>query len=420
MKKMAAGLVLVCMTAWCLGGCAKNPAQEVKNEVTYPTEISDDDWEKKQAYWEENEVDETFLNNQKIFAFKTAQNLLAGRTENGIYSPVGFYYALTLAVSGTAGETAGELYDFLECTDRDTALSEAGKLYRILYEDGDIGKLHIATSLWVDKKVNLKEEFKKNAQTQLYASSHLVDFSDEAVYRQMGDWVKEQTKGTIAPEFKPVPEQVMSILNTVYFYDQWIDKFNKSATKKDVFHMADGSGKETDFMNGLFGSHGFSRGGNFTRSSLPLKGNSSMVFVLPEEGVSVEEFLKSPETLQEALEGGNSHMGEVTFKVPKFAMDSSFDLKKMMESMGISKIFADGDFSAMTDDDGICVNKISQDGHISINEKGVEASAFTQIDYAGASVPDGKAEMILDRPFLYGIQNQGVWVFIGICDNPGQ
>ena len=111
-------------------------------------------------------------------------------------------------------------------------------------------------------------------------------------------------------------------------------------------------------------------------------------------------------------------MGEVTFKIPKFNLDSHFDIKSMMEQAGIQKLFSDGDFTNMTEDDGIFISSITQDGHIAINEDGVEASAFTDIAYAGAALPDGRAELILDRPFLYGIESQGVWLFIGICDNP--
>lgn len=111
-------------------------------------------------------------------------------------------------------------------------------------------------------------------------------------------------------------------------------------------------------------------------------------------------------------------MGEVVFKVPKFTSDSRSDIKEMMMKLGINGIFENGDFSGMTDQKDIFISSITQNGHIGIDEKGVEASAFTDIAYAGAALPDGRAEMILDRPFLYGIKKNGVWLFIGICDNP--
>ena len=63
--------------------------------------------------------------------------------------------------------------------------------------------------------------------------------------------------------------------------------------------------------------------------------------------------------------------------------------------------------------------KIRQETHIGIDEIGVEASAFTQIDYVGAAQPIDRAEMILDRPFIYGIvTGDGTLLFAGILENP--
>jgi serpin B len=65
------------------------------------------------------------------------------------------------------------------------------------------------------------------------------------------------------------------------------------------------------------------------------------------------------------------------------------------------------------------ISNIQQKAHISIDENGVEASAYTEIAIAGAAMPEGRAEMILDRPFIYGIQSRyGDLLFIGVCNNP--
>ena len=61
----------------------------------------------------------------------------------------------------------------------------------------------------------------------------------------------------------------------------------------------------------------------------------------------------------------------------------------------------------------------TQETCIGIDENGVEASAFTKIDYAGAAMPEGRAEMILNRPFLYGIaSSEGSLLFAGIFETP--
>ena len=57
-----------------------------------------------------------------------------------------------------------------------------------------------------------------------------------------------------------------------------------------------------------------------------------------------------------------------------------------------------------------------------VDEEGVEGAAYTMIALAGAGMPDDtqKAQMILDRPFLFGIRDyrNDVWLFLGVCGNP--
>ncbi|MDD6888043.1 MAG: serpin family protein, partial [bacterium] len=58
--------------------------------------------------------------------------------------------------------------------------------------------------------------------------------------------------------------------------------------------------------------------------------------------------------------------------------------------------------------------------HIGIDEKGVEAAAFTRIDVSGAAnVEPPHVEMTLDRPFLYAVTAaNGALLFIGVVGNP--
>lgn len=387
-------------------------------EPVYPSQPDrEEDFEKWRAYIDENEVPQSVTDQVGDFAFRTAVPLLEARKKNLVYSPMSLYYALSLAASGTGGDTAAELYDYLGAPDGGLP-EDAARLYRLLNKENSVSRLQIATSLWVQPELELKQPFLDTAAKQYYASVYQMDFASKQAGIRMGQWVKEHTKGTISPDIKTNADQVMSILNTVYFYDEWLDAFPEKDTQEDTFYLKGGVQVRVPFMKREFGSHGYRIGDGFTASSLPLKENGAMVFVLPDEDHTVDDFLASPEKLKEALEGGESHMGEVKFQVPKFQTDSQCDIKEMMQAQGITKLFEDGDFSKMTEADGIFVSAISQDTHIAINEKGVEASAFTQIDYTGAAMPDGRAELILNRPFLYGIQTGGVWMFIGICDNP--
>lgn len=169
-------------------------------------------------------------------------------------------------------------------------------------------------------------------------------------------------------------------------------------------------------MNQTFNSAGLTKGKGFTRASLGLKNAREMVFILPDEGVSPYELMTSPEEMKRIFEEGEDSCGEVVWKIPQFSFGSKLTLTDMLQSLGVTSAFAaDADFSRITNH-MVCITDVQQETHIAIDEEGVEASAFTQIDYCGAALPEGRADMILDRPFIYGIKAcNDTLLFIGVC-----
>lgn len=91
----------------------------------------------------------------------------------------------------------------------------------------------------------------------------------------------------------------------------------------------------------------------------------------------------------------------------------------VLKNLGVSSAFTpDADFTGITDHMAY-VTGVLQETHIAIDKDGVEASAFTQIDYEGSAMPEGRADMILNRPFIYGITAQnGSLLFVGVCEKP--
>ena len=123
--------------------------------------------------------------------------------------------------------------------------------------------------------------------------------------------------------------------------------------------------------------------------------------------------------MKKLFEDGESYSGEVVWKIPKFKFDTECELVGTLKTLGIENAFGpDADFSGITDDPA-SISVIIQQTHIGIDENGVEASAFTQISLFGVARPNGRAEMILNRPFIFAITSaNGTLLFIGTCSNP--
>ena len=112
-----------------------------------------------------------------------------------------------------------------------------------------------------------------------------------------------------------------------------------------------------------------------------------------------------------------------SWKLPKFSFGSSYDLIENLSKMGLEKMFDEenADFSGISDET-LWVSQVIQESHIGVDEEGIEGAAYTMLAVSGAGMPrEEVAEMICDRPFIYGIQDvhSGAWLFIGICQNPG-
>lgn len=392
------------------------PLVSVDLPESYPFE----DWDTWIQIREENPVTEEFLAAQDTFAYATAVEVMGKEEDNVIYSPLSLYYALALAAAGGEGETAAELLDLLGVDSKEALAAQCANLYCQLNRDNEIGVLRIANSLWLDQGVTWNQDFLTLAAQKFYTQSYQADFADPATAQKMAAWVAQQTGGLLQPEITlGDPNQVLSILNTVYFWDQWVDEFNADKTQPDVFTRADGTQVTCDFMNRSQGTGGFSRGEHYLRAALSLKNAGSMVFVLPNEGTEVQDLLATPQALEEALTGGQEHSGELVWKIPKFDNQSNLFLTEALQRLGITHAFQpDGDFSALTPQ-AAWISSIQQQARVTINEEGVAAAAFTSIDYVGAGFPEDRAEMILDRPFLYAITSQtGSLLFLGICQDP--
>lgn len=437
LKRTIVMLIILTMVT-SLFGCGDNTISNDKNDkpismidsvskVVYPESVGFEDYNGKRSIWDNNKVSVEYLESINSFTDKVTYEILnkQERSKNIMYSPMSIFMALSLSASGANGKTQEEILSVLNMKDLGVEQLEeqTGNLFRLLYKDNEIGKLKLANSLWLDKDVSFKETYLDTAVNDYYAQMVTVDFSDkEKTEKLISNWISENTNGTLEGNNPVSEDQILSIINTIYFYDEWITKFNKDETKEDKFFTHDGKKVMCDFMNAEFMSS-FIDGDGYISSSLGLKNDAAMNFYLPDKGVDVYDLISTEEKVDVLFNINNPELerkfGEVIFKVPKFNFGTSLKLKESLEIMGIDRAFKSGaDFTGITNDIAF-INDIIHESHISIDEKGCEASAYTQIDYCGSAPPKDKVEMILDRPFIFTItSSNGVVLFAGIVNNP--
>jgi serine protease inhibitor len=178
-------------------------------------------------------------------------------------------------------------------------------------------------------------------------------------------------------------------------------------------------------MNKKLAQMNYYWGESFGAVSLNLKNGSSMWFILPDEGKSINDVLFQGEyldlitSLKSEIE--NTKYMNVNLSVPKFNIQTSADLRPGLENMVITALFQPdkADFSAAFDTPAF-ITAANQAVRVEVDEQGVKASAYIELPGAGAAAPPEEIiDFILDRPFLFVIaDNSGIPLFAGTVNQP--
>lgn len=167
-------------------------------------------------------------------------------------------------------------------------------------------------------------------------------------------------------------------------------------------------------------------GESFTGASLSLKSGGRVDFILPNEGTSLSELYKTEGALYETLYGSTEKSIYVNWQLPRFSFSCFYTpLNTALKALGITNAFdpEKADFSSIADTSEIPIflSGVTQETYISVNEKGVEASAYTMLYMNGSSaLPKDEIDFFLNRPFMYVIYDgeSNLPIFIGTVTNP--
>ena len=127
------------------------------------------------------------------------------------------------------------------------------------------------------------------------------------------------------------------------------------------------------------------------------------------------------DTWQRVTKPGFSPM-EGTLVLPRFKSESTVELKTSLQALGMKTAFGEeADFSGITD--GIVITSARQKTFIEVKEEGTEAAAVTAVVMQDSAIPMPALhpfEMIVDRPFLYLIEDSvtGTILFMGVLFEP--
>ncbi len=351
--------------------------------------------------------------------------------ENKIYSPLNIYMALAMLAETTEGTSREQLLSLLHTEDIETLREYAKKIWNANYcDDGTVNSL-LASSMWLADSVNYKEETLRTLAETYYASSFQGKMGSKEYDKALQNWLNQQTGSLLEEQAGNIhlnAETVLALATTANFQAKWDGEFNENNTKEGTFHGALGD-VNCEFMH-QSGSDTYYWGEKFSAISKRFENSGSMLFVLPDEGVPVEELLSDEEVqnfIHTYYDWENNKYLIVNRAIPKFDVASDFDMSEGLKNLGITDIFnwTVSDFSPLLADEekevlDVEVSSAKHAARVAIDEEGCTAVAFTVIAMAGAAAPpEEEIDFVLDRPFLFVIEGQDNQpLFIGIVNQP--
>lgn len=379
------------------------------------------------ASLQKSKISDEFRGGIGKFAKVSLGKLMEEGTENKVYSPVNLYMALTILSEMTGGDTQKEVLGLLGAERADALRTECQTLWKQIYLDDGIGKRVMANSLWLREGFPFEEDFIQNLASDYYASTYRVPMGKEETDRAIQAWVNQQTGNTLTHEAKSIQtnatDTAMILLSTLYFYDQWTTPFDQSATAPDTFTKEDGKNLTCDFMHdNWMGS--FLKTAEYTAATKNFERGGGMLFLLPQEGKSLSS-LTGGNALDALFSGEinqTSRFGQITISVPKFDVTASLDWVDHLKALGVVKAFDEkgSDFTPLTKEPYIYVDKIQQASRVKIDEVGCTAASYVEMEVnAGTAMPLETCELTLDRPFLFVIfSEEQIPLFIGAVYDP--
>ena len=169
----------------------------------------------------------------------------------------------------------------------------------------------------------------------------------------------------------------MLLTNAIYLNAAWQHPFEYSMTQRHKFYLLNGESVRVLMMRQKEGFR-YSSGDGYQAIVLPYSGSElSMVIVLPElEAFETFEVDLESSLFDEIIEEMIYREGEL--RMPKFEFNTTYNLAKLLESMGMSQVFSSSaDFSGMVPSQVLFISDLAHKAFAIVDESGTEAAAAT-------------------------------------------
>ena len=373
-------------------------------------------------------LDPRLAESQTQFGF----NLLAAvlqqdEGQNILISPASVAIALSMVYGGADGDTQQAMAQTLALpglSPEAVNAASASLINTLATSDPEV-RVDIANSLWVRQEFSLYPAFVEQL-TEIYnAEATNLDFALPSAPGIINAWVAEKTAGKISQMVDQISaDDVLFILNAVYFKGNWTKAFNPERTTEQPFYLLNGVTKP-HLQMAQEDQFPYYETDRFQAVSLPYgDGRVSLYVFLPKQTSSLADFQSSLSA--EAWSDWMTQFGRRpgVIKLPRFQFEYETGLKAMLETLGMGVAFdpTRANFAKLSPDPTF-ISQVRHKTFIEVNEEGTEAAGATSIGVtvtSAAPEPPPPFEMVVDHPFFIAIRDNatGAILFMGSIVEP--
>jgi serpin B len=342
---------------------------------------------------------------------------------NVVLSPLSASMALGMTLNGAAGETFTAMraalgFEGLSQEEINTSYRGLIDLLRGLDPEVDF---RIANALWANEDFAFHDSFFETVGGAFDAEAESADFGDPQTLVDINDWVDQHTGGYIPRILDDLDQdQVMVLLNAIYFDGRWTERFDPDDTRQQAFRRADGSTVSVDMMSLQNADIGLGDGPGYQAAELPYGGGAyAMLVVVPNDPATAADFAAGLDEARWSEVLGSLHTTEVDeLALPRFELTFDTYLNDALRGMGMGVAFTgQADFTGMSPaGDRLCIDFVRQKTFIEVDEAGTRAAAATAVGTRVTSF----LGLIVDRPFVFALRERlsGTILFLGLVGDP--
>ncbi|HCY43466.1 MAG TPA: proteinase inhibitor I4 serpin [Prolixibacteraceae bacterium] len=361
------------------------------------------------------------------FGFELFQKIEASLDEpkNTMISPMSVSLALAMVYNGAEGNTKKQMEEMLHkagLTPDDINQSYKDLVAGLASHDPRV-ELSISNAIYYRNNFPVKADFITTNQNYYNAEVSGLDFTKTTqTLNTVNGWVKNNTKGKIDKIIEEVkPNDIMYLLNAIYFNGEWKYQFKKEDTANLSFTKEDKTVIQVPTMT-IENSFNYCNQQNFQLLEMPYgSGKYSMLIFLPASGKNTGDVISmmTVENVTDWISKLTEHKKKVY--LPKFEFKFDNSLVDELMALGMTDAFGNANFSGIADAADLVISEVMHKSYIKVDERGTEAAAVTGITVELTSMPVDNS-FRADHPFVFAIREKDTEaiLFIGKVMNPVQ